>query len=75
MIGNLTYDQIEGIAKELENATLLVKSYLKDKDIVELEDFLSTVEGYSKFLMTTIELNKDADKELQELKNQKKSFH
>ncbi len=75
MIGNLTYDQIEGIAKELENATLFVKSYIKDKNIVELEDFLSTVEGYSKFLMTTIELNKDADKELQELKNQKKSFH
>lgn len=75
MIGNLTYDQIEGIAKELENATVFVKSYIKDKNIVELEDFLSTVEGYSKFLMTTIELNKDADKELQELKNQKKSFH
>ena len=75
MIGNLTYDQIEGIAKELENSTLFVKSYIKDKNIVELEDFLSTVEGYSKFLMTTIELNKDADKELQELKNQKKSFH
>ena len=75
MIGNLTYDQIEGIAKELENATLFVKSYIKDKNIVELEDFLSTVEGYSKFLMTTIELNKDADKELQELKKQKKSFH
>lgn len=74
MIGNLTYDQIEGIAKELENATLFVKSYIKDKNIVELEDFLSTVEGYSKFLMTTIELNKDADKELQELKK-KKSFH
>ena len=75
MIGKLTYEQIEGIAKELENATLFVKSYIKDKNIVELEDFLSTVEGYSKFLMTTIELNKDADKELQELKNQKKSFH
>ena len=65
MIGNLTYDQIEGIAKELENATLFVKSYIKDKNIVELEDFLSTVEGYSKFLMTTIELNKDAYKELE----------
>ena len=75
MIGNLTYDQIEEIVRQLENSTLLVKNYIKDKNIVELEDFLSTVEGYSKFLMTTIELNKDADKELQELKNQKKSFH
>ncbi len=71
MIGNLTYDQIEEIVRQLENSTLLVKNYIKDKNIVELEDFLSTVEGYSKFLMTTIELNKDADKELQELKNQK----
>ena len=75
MIGTMTYGQVEEITKELESSAEFVKSYIKDKNIVELEDFLSTVEGYSKFLMTTIELNKDADKELQELKNQKKSFH
>ena len=31
MIGNLTYDQIEEIVRQLENSTLLVKNYIKDK--------------------------------------------
>lgn len=31
MIGNLTYDQIEEIVRQLENSTLLVKIILKIK--------------------------------------------
>ena len=71
MIGNLTYDQVESIAKELEESIATITAITKNLNVEEMQDFLSTVEGYSKFLMTTIELNKDADKELQELKNQK----
>lgn len=68
MIGTMTYEQVAEITKELESSTEFVKSYIKDKNIVELEDFVSTVEGYAKFLKTMIELNQDADKELADLK-------
>ena len=68
MIGTMTYEQVAEITKELESSAEFVKKYIKDKNIVELEDFVSTVEGYSKFLKTMIELNQDADKELADLK-------
>ena len=71
MIGNLTYNQIEDIALELENATKVVDAIIKNQNIEELEDFISTVEGYSKYLKITVELNKDADKALEELKRKK----
>lgn len=71
MIGTLTYEQVENIAKDLENATTTIKSIIKDLNIEELEDFLSTVERYSKYLQTTVDLNKDADQALEELKNMK----
>lgn len=71
MIGNLTYNQIEDIALELENATKVVDAIIKNQNIEELEDFISTVEGYSKYLKTTVELNKDADKAVEELKRKK----
>ena len=71
MIGTMTYEQVAEITKELESSAEFVKSYIKDKNIVELEDFVSTVEGYAKFLKTMIELNQDADKELADLKTTK----
>ena len=71
MIGSMTYDQVEEVAKELENATKTIEAIIKNQNIQEREDFLSTVEGYSKYLRTTIELNKDADKALEDLKSRK----
>lgn len=68
MIGNITYEQAEAISISIEQATKEVKEYLKGKNIYELDDFISTVEGYAKYLKTTIELNKDADKALEDLK-------
>jgi len=71
MIGSMTYEQVEEIIKELEASTATIEAIIKNKNIEELNDFVSTVEGYSKYLKTTIELNKDADKALEELKNKK----
>ena len=70
MIDKLTYDQILTISKELKVQADIVNKLIQDKDIPELQDFIATVEGYSKYLENTIEINKDADKALQELKNQ-----
>ena len=44
----------------------------KKREFDELTDFIATVEGYSKFLENTIEINKDADAALNDLKNQLK---
>lgn len=71
MIGNLTYDQVESIAKELEQSIATITTVTKSLNVEELQDFLSTVEGYSKYLKTTVEMSKDADKALEELKSKK----
>ena len=67
----MTYDQVEEIAKELESATITADKITKNLNIEELEDFISTVEGYSKYLRTIIEMNKDADKALTALQSKK----
>lgn len=71
MIGTMTYNQVEEIAKELESATITADKITKNLNIEELEDFISTVEGYSKYLRTIIEMNKDADKALTALQSKK----
>ena len=71
MIGNLTYEQVDAIATELGGSVETIRTITKSLNIEELQDFLSTVEGYSKYLKTTIEMNKDADKALQDLNNKK----
>lgn len=71
MIGNLTYNQVESIAKELEESIATITAITKNLNVEEMQDFLSTVEGYSKYLKTTVEMSKDADKALEELKSKK----
>ena len=71
MIGNMTYEQVEILAQELESSTTIVENITKNLNIEELEDFVSTVEGYYKYLNTIIEMNKDADKALETLKSKK----
>ena len=68
MIDKLSYDQVIAISKALQEQVNILDSLLKAKDIQELNDFIATVEGYSKFLETTVEINKDADKALEDLK-------
>lgn len=71
MIGKLTYDQVLEISKELKAQADIVANLVKDKEKQELADFAATVEGYSKFLETTVEINRDADKALAELSKRK----
>lgn len=72
MIDKLTYDQVLTISKELAKQSEIIDNLVKDKEIQELKDFAATVEGYSKFLETTVQMNKDADKALEELKKSNK---
>lgn len=69
MIGSLTYEEISNISKELKKQAEIIDNLIKNRNVPELNDFAATVEGYSKFIENTIEINKDADKALSELAN------
>lgn len=71
MIGELKYEEVESIANALKKETFIINDLLKTRNIPELNDFTATVEGYSKYLETALEINKDADVALQELINQR----
>lgn len=72
MIDKLTYDQILQISKELRGHAEKIQSLAEQREILDLIDFASVVEGYSKFLENTVELNKDADNALKELREKKR---
>ena len=69
MIDQLKYEEVQNISNGLKKEISIIQELIKNKNIQELVDFLATVEGYSKYLDTTIEINKDADKALKELTN------
>ena len=70
MIDKLSYNDILEISKVLKEQAEIVDKIAKKREFDELTDFIATVEGYSKFLENTIEINKDADAALNDLKNQ-----
>ncbi|MBR5370265.1 MAG: hypothetical protein IK137_03060 [Bacilli bacterium] len=68
MIDRLSYDDILQISQELKKESDVVKELASKRDIKDLIDFASTVEGYSKFLENIVSINKDADEALKGLK-------
>ncbi len=72
MIEEKDYDEIIKISKDIETSAKVINDILKKNSIDDLNDFISTVEGYSKYLNTNIELNKDADVALKDLVPDKK---
>lgn len=72
MIDKLTYEEVLSISKGLREQSDIIEKLVEERNIPELLDFTATIEGYSKFLENTVEINKDADKALEGLKNQKK---
>lgn len=69
MIDKLSYDDVLLISQELKKESDIIKELASKRNIKEIEDFASTVEGYSKFLENTVGINKDADEALMELKS------
>lgn len=72
MIDKLSYDEVMAISKGLREQAQVVEGLAQEKNAQELLDFAATVEGYSKFLENTIEINRDADNALKDLMAQKK---
>lgn len=69
MIDKLSYDDVLKIVESLKSNTEVIRKLVEKRKIGDLNDFLATVEGYSKFLETSLEMNKDADLALMDLQN------
>ena len=67
MINNLTYDQVLEISKSIKDQIDIVSNLVEDLGVQELYDFVSTVEGYTKYLETTVKLNQDADQAIKDI--------
>ena len=68
MIDKLSYDDVLLISQELKKESDVIRDLASKRNIKEIVDFASTVEGYSKFLENTVSINKDADEALVGLK-------
>lgn len=68
MIGNFTYDEIQQFAKELSENADIIDNLAKKQGTSMLQTFISNVDWYSTFLKSTVELYKDADEVLKNLK-------
>ena len=64
MIDKLSYGDVLAISNELRKESEIIKELASKRDLKEIEDFASTVQGYSKFLENTVYINRDADEAL-----------
>lgn len=64
MIGTLSYDEMANIANSIEtssnNIKVILDKYNSDK-LVKVKDFCDTIDAYSRFLATNVELYKDSE--------------
>lgn len=70
MIDKLSYDEILTISNELKKEAENIKRLATVRKAEKILDFVSVVEGYSRYLENTVEINKDADNALKELRDQ-----
>ena len=68
MIGTITYEEVEGLRKKLQDCIKKMSTYDVVNNTQRLKDFIRSVESYDKYLETTIEINKEVDIALDELK-------
>lgn len=68
MIEKLTYDEIMSVSKDLVAQVEIIRKLMEGRKSSDIADFAATVEGYSKFLENTVEINRDADEALKDLK-------
>lgn len=67
MIGKLTYEQVEAVAKDLRAQADLLHKLLNGRSVPDIQEFAEKVDAYSKFLENTIELNKAADEAIKDI--------
>lgn len=68
MIGTISYEEVNKIRELLKDCIKKMSTYEVVNNTQRLKDFIRSVESYEKFLETTIEINKEVDLALDELK-------
>ena len=53
MIGKLTYDQVSECIEQLKLSNVTISSLIENKEAYDLENFVSVVDRYIKYLETT----------------------
>lgn len=64
MIGKLSYDEMSEFAKSLASSSNNIKSIVQKYDSEQLSkvlDFCDSIDSYSRFLSSSIDLYKDSD--------------
>ena len=69
MIGTISYDEVNKLRETLKNCVNKMNTYDIVNNTPRLKEFLRLIESYDKFLETTIEINKEVDIALKELKS------
>lgn len=72
MINEMTYDEILKASQDMKDCCQVISHLIQNKDIPDLVDFIESVEKYTKYLDSTIELMMAADKALKGLVELKK---
>jgi len=67
MIEQMTYEELIKVSNELKQLIATLETIVPESGPQDIKDFISTVEGYSKYLETTVQINQDADIALKEL--------
>jgi hypothetical protein len=69
MIDGVKYEEIIKVSNDLKVLVDKLEKIVTQDGPQDIKDFISTVEGYSKYLETLVQMNIDADTALSELKN------
>lgn len=72
MINEMTYDEILKSSEKMKKSCEVIRRLSVDKETPDLDDFVDSVEIYTKYLDNTIELMVAADKALKDLIELKK---
>ncbi len=72
MINEMSYEEILSASQDMKNCCQVISNLIKNKNIPDLEDFVASVDTYTKYLDNTIELMVSADKALKGLVESKK---
>ena len=67
MIEQMTYEELIKVSNELKQLIATLETIVPEEGPQDIKDFISTVEVYSKYLETTVQINQDADIALKEL--------
>lgn len=67
MIGSLKYDELVSISSELLSSSKKIREIVTkyEENLNEIVDFCNTIDMYSKFINTNVELYKASDKALE----------